>query len=484
VRYVAGEALVAGGDGAIERLKKLAASADAISRARAISLLARLDAAAVESMLADTEPAIRIAAFRALRSLDRDVLPYAKRLVDDSSPVMRREVAVALRDVPLEQSRDLIVNLAKHYDGRDRQYLEAIGIACDGKEAAIYPLLVGSEDPSKWSAATAGLAWRLHPAASIAAFASRAASTDLSPEARQQALVALAFIKDSAAADAMAKLAGGGVAETRASADWWLRNRASNDWEHFEAARRFVETAPADPALAKQRQQDRKTLLDPKATRRERRQVAGRMAADREGGMFLVSLANEGKLPHDVVDAVTGPIYRNPDLGVRALASKYFPRQTTSGIAMPSVTELATMKGDAARGRDIFFGNTASCSRCHAFNGDGKDVGPELTTIRTKFAKPELLDAILNPSANIAIGFEPWIIKTTKSEVFGGFIIADGESVVLKESSGEKKTFAKKDIKSRTRQTMSVMPDNVAMGLSAQELADVAEFLLKAPVKK
>jgi hypothetical protein len=28
---------------------------------------------------------------------------------------------------------------------------------------------------------------------------------------------------------------------------------------------------------------------------------------------------------------------------------------------------------------------------------------------------------------------------------------------------------------------MSVMPDNVGLGLTAQELADVTEFLLKAP---
>jgi hypothetical protein len=35
----------------------------------------------------------------------------------------------------------VLVKLAAGYDGRDRFYLEAFGLACDGKEEAIYPLL-------------------------------------------------------------------------------------------------------------------------------------------------------------------------------------------------------------------------------------------------------------------------------------------------------------------------------------------------------
>ena len=42
-------------------------------------------------------------------------------------------------------------------------------------------------------------------------------------------------------------------------------------------------------------------------------------------------------------------------------------------------------------------------------------------------------------------------------------------------------TIPAKDIKLRKRQPFSVMPDNVALGLSAQDLADLAEFLLNAP---
>jgi putative heme-binding domain-containing protein len=164
------------------------------------------------------------------------------------------------------------------------------------------------------------------------------------------------------------------------------------------------------------------------------------------------------------------------------LASQYFPRKAAGGTPLPPVKELAAMPGDIKRGHDVFFGNTAACGKCHKFNGEGKDVGPDLTAIRTKFQKPEVLDSVLNPSAAIAFGYEAWIVKTKKNDVYSGFIIADGEIITLKESSGEQRTIAAKDIVLRKKQTMSIMPDNVALGLTAQELSDLAEYLLKAPV--
>src|SRR5438093_6038568 len=88
------------------------------------------------------EPEVRAAAFRALRAADARVMDTAAKLASDPSPAVRREVAVALRDVPFEKCKSLLLHLADLYEPQDRFYLEAIGIACEGKEEAIYPLLV------------------------------------------------------------------------------------------------------------------------------------------------------------------------------------------------------------------------------------------------------------------------------------------------------------------------------------------------------
>ncbi|HEV2293382.1 MAG TPA: PVC-type heme-binding CxxCH protein [Tepidisphaeraceae bacterium] len=493
VRHVAANKLAEKRDSqTIERLQAMAASDDAVQRARAMWVLARCGdagAAAVEGMLESDNPRTRLVAFRALRSVDHHVLDLAKQLADDPSPAVRREVAIALRDVSLEKCEDALVKLAKGYDGKDRFYLEAFGIACDGKEAAIYPVLLeqlGNADSLKWSESFAGIAWRLHPTQAIDALAARAASAGLSAAARAQALSALAFIHDERAARAMSSLARSATDDVRPLAEWWIAHRVSNDWKEFAAARHHVSPDPAksDPSNLARLEEDRNQFLDESAAKRSRDAAARRLADDPKGAKFLLALAAEGKFPKGFTDTVADRLHKSGDLTVRAMASEYFPRQGAGGAPLPPIKELAAMKGDAARGRAVFFGNTAGCAKCHQFNGEGKNVGPDLSAIRTKFGRPELLDSILNPSAAIAFGYEAWIVKTKHNDVYSGFILADSaENFVLKDSSGEQRTIPAKDIALRKRQTISVMPDNVALGLNAQELADLAEFLQTAPVQ-
>jgi putative heme-binding domain-containing protein len=280
----------------------------------------------------------------------------------------------------------------------------------------------------------------------------------------------------------MAELAQHAPDDVREAAKWWLHHRADSDWSDFAAAKPFATTQPS-PKAAARLAADQKTMMDAAASLPQRIKAATKLAIDPEGGIFILSLAAEGSFPKELAVAVTEPIHHNPDLSVRGLAGQYFPRRTAAGAALPPVNELAAMKGDADRGRNIFFGATAGCARCHAFNHEGRDVGPDLSAIRTKYARKELLDAILNPSAAILMGYEPWIIKTKTNEVYSGFILADGLTVTIKESSGERVSIPADQVALRKKQSLSVMPDNIAMGLSPQELADLAEFLLTASIR-
>lgn len=487
VRYAAAIKLPAAGEEAVKRLLQRVSSNNPRQRARAIWVLARCGnagAEAVERIAAEGDASDRLVAFRALRSIDRNVLRHAARLAADESPAVRREVAVALRDVPFEQCRDLLVKLADGYDGRDRFYLEAFGIACDGKESAVYPILLerlGSGDPLKWSEAMANLAWRLHPVASLDALAARGGSAELSPDARRRAVNALAFIRHERAATAMAALGASGPQDVRPLAQWWLKNRGGNEWKAFAPARAVAEAPAEQPD--RRRDTDRATMLNPSAPIRDRRNAAGRLARRADGALIIIGHAADGTFPRELTDAVSDALHRNGDFAVRALASQYFPRTGAGGAPLPPIKELAAMKGDAARGRAVFFGATAACIRCHSFDGQGQDIGPDLTAVRSKFPRAELLDNILNPSAAIAFGYEPWIVKTRGGQVYSGFIRGDGETVELKESSGEQRSIPAGEITLRKKQPFSVMPDNVSVGLSAQDLADVAEFLLASPIR-
>lgn len=133
-RYLAWQALHSMGGKAESALKRLWRDPDPRLRARALQLLARIPGQEdryVTAAIKDQNPDIRITGLRIARALNRDVQSLVKVLVLDPDAAVRRECAIALRGSKSPEMPALWVQLAQQYDGRDRWYLEAMGIAAD-----------------------------------------------------------------------------------------------------------------------------------------------------------------------------------------------------------------------------------------------------------------------------------------------------------------------------------------------------------------
>ena len=135
-------------------------AAEPILRARSLWLLGTLGSegrAFVTEALSSADPRFRILGLRVLDLYFHPEFPQAsKPLWKDVSPQVRREVAVLMRQYPMELSGDALEVLARQYDGKDRWYLEALGIGMTGKESAMAARLDGKID-----ARSAKLLWRL-----------------------------------------------------------------------------------------------------------------------------------------------------------------------------------------------------------------------------------------------------------------------------------------------------------------------------------
>jgi hypothetical protein len=117
-----------------KELLKLWKSGDARMRARALQLLARIKGSEqryIAEALKDRNSDIRIAGLRIARGLKLDVIPYVKQLARDPSAQVRRECAIALRHQQSPEAPALWAELAAQYDGKDRWYLESLGIGAD-----------------------------------------------------------------------------------------------------------------------------------------------------------------------------------------------------------------------------------------------------------------------------------------------------------------------------------------------------------------
>jgi putative membrane-bound dehydrogenase-like protein len=239
VRAIGFEGLKTRGAASINAVAALLKDPSPYMRGRAIFLLYQLGpegrqrAGTPESQ---ADPVMRIAAYRAMRRANLDVVPVAAKLARDTDAGVRREVALSMRDQSAEKAMDILVDIARGYDGKDRSYLEALGTGATGKEPALYERvrreLGVKDDPLTWSDTFARIAWRLHVPAAVPDLLARAQSPKLSIAERQLALDTLAFVKDPAASKAMLTLAAPD-SSLREPATFWLLNRSSSDWADY-----------------------------------------------------------------------------------------------------------------------------------------------------------------------------------------------------------------------------------------------------------
>jgi putative heme-binding domain-containing protein len=89
-----------------------------------------------------------------------------------------------------------------------------------------------------------------------------------------------------------------------------------------------------------------------------------------------------------------------------------------------------------------------------------------------------LLDAVINPSASMVFGYEAYTVTTKKGETYFGFLLSDGNNVVLKDVSGQRHTIKADQVKTREKMAQSLMPEPTTLGLSEQNLADLTSYLL------
>src|SRR5262249_3290463 len=145
--------------------------------------------------LKDSDPDLRITGLRLARSLRMDLMPLLKNLVRDASAQVRRECAIALRHNSSPEAPQLWATLARQHDGKDRWYLEALGLGADQQENKFFEAWL-SEVGDQWNTpAGRDIIWRSR-ASKVPALLVKIITDKSTPEKdREHYLRALDFIK-------------------------------------------------------------------------------------------------------------------------------------------------------------------------------------------------------------------------------------------------------------------------------------------------
>jgi putative heme-binding domain-containing protein len=177
-------------------------------------------------------------------------------------------------------------------------------------------------------------------------------------------------------------------------------------------------------------------------------------------------VAAAGKLPN-------GPI--------RDLFEGYLPsdeRKERKLGSNPRPRAVLALNGDPRRGEKLFWSQPNQCGSCHRIGDRGTSVGPELSTIGKLRSREDLLDSLLEPSRRIDPKYATYVAATSNGLSLSGLLVKrDEESVVLRDSKSKEITLAAKDVEELRPSRTSLMPDGQLADLTAQEAADLIEYL-------
>ncbi len=164
---------------------------------------------------------------------------------------------------------------------------------------------------------------------------------------------------------------------------------------------------------------------------------------------------------------------------VRDLFQRLLPpdqRRQTLGADFDPQTVLV-LRGNSARGRELFQG-VSQCARCHVCDGAGRAFGPELSGISRKYNRVQLLEQILFPSKIIAPEHKTqFLTLRDETELTGLIVKRTPTDLVLRDETLNERTVKLADIKETREATISAMPEGLLAPLTAQEAANLLEFI-------
>ena len=136
--------------------------------------------------------------------------------------------------------------------------------------------------------------------------------------------------------------------------------------------------------------------------------------------------------------------------------------------------------GSWGRGRAVFFGEPAGCSKCHAVHGRGGDLGPDLSNLVHRDYASVLRD-IESPSFAINPDHLTYTVHVNDGRTLTGVVSTAGGKVRVGDVKGAVTEVAKGDVETMTPSPLSTMPEGLPKLIGPDRMRDLMTFLITAP---
>ncbi|MCH2129245.1 MAG: PQQ-dependent sugar dehydrogenase [Pirellulaceae bacterium] len=198
------------------------------------------------------------------------------------------------------------------------------------------------------------------------------------------------------------------------------------------------------------------------------------------GALALLAVIHVDGVSAELQQRIINQSRQSPVPTVRSLFEDMIPeserRPTLGDNISPEV--ILDLTGDAARGQLIYQSDSSRCRSCHAPDENGQSLGADLREIGKKYRKPDLLLHILEPSRKMEPSHVPHLILTNDGKSYTGLIVErDEETLVVRNARLETLKFDQTEVEEVQPLDRSIMPERLLSDMTAQEAADLLEYL-------
>lgn len=129
--------------------------------------------------------------------------------------------------------------------------------------------------------------------------------------------------------------------------------------------------------------------------------------------------------------------------------------------------------GDVTRGEKLY--QLRSCAQCH---GGRSALGPDLAGSAGRFAREDLFVAIVLPSRDVSGRYQTTIIETVHGKTYSGLIVYESvDGLLLRNATNQTFRIESRDIVSRSKSPVSLMPNGLLKDLKPEDYADLYAYL-------
>jgi putative heme-binding domain-containing protein len=144
----------------------------------------------------------------------------------------------------------------------------------------------------------------------------------------------------------------------------------------------------------------------------------------------------------------------------------------------PRPRAILALKGDSARGKELFHATKSQCANCHKIDGQGFELGPDLSRIGSTRPRDFILESLVDPSRRVESQHQAYLLRTHDGRTATGLLVRRSDKeVVIRDNQKNELRIAVDNVELLQPARESFMPAGLLAEFTPQQAADLLEYL-------